>query len=164
LSKLKVRQTGELDQFDLAILEILQQNNGTSLQEIGEQVNLSGPAVQRRIKRLEKEKVIRSNVAILDAEKLSVPITILVSVDLESERHDLVDEAKAIFKKNKEVQQCYYVAGEADFILIVMVATMSDYNALTQKLFFDNKNVKRFRTFVTMDPVKVGLTIPLLRL
>ncbi|TIO55284.1 MAG: Lrp/AsnC family transcriptional regulator, partial [Mesorhizobium sp.] len=59
-----------------------------------------------------------------------------------------------------EVQQCYYVTGEADFILVVTVATMADYEALTRRLFFENNNVRRFRTFVAMDRVKVGLEVP----
>lgn len=65
------------------------------------------------------------------------------------------------FTKETEVQQCYYVTGEADFILVVSVRAMGDYEALTRRLFFQNNNVKRFRTFVSMDRVKVGLSIPL---
>ncbi len=38
---------------------------------------------------------------------------------------------------------------------------MSEYEALTRRLFFDNSNVKKFRTFVAMDRVKVGLAVPL---
>ena len=163
MSRLKDRQPGELDQFDLAILAIVQKDNTTPLRVIGESVNLSAPAVQRRIKRLEQEGVIEANVSILNPEHLGSPTTILVAVEMESERLDLLDEAKASFKSAKEVQQCYYVTGEADFILIVTVATMSDYQALTRRLFFGNPNIKRFRTFVTMEPVKVSLEVPILK-
>ena len=51
--------------------------------------------------------------------------------------------------------------GEADFVLVVIVPTMAAYEALTRRLFFGNNNVKRFRTFVAMDRVKVGLTVPI---
>lgn len=60
-----------------------------------------------------------------------------------------------------EVQQCYYVTGDADFMLVIVVPTMADYEALTRRLFFDGGNVKRFRTLVVMDRVKVGLGVPL---
>jgi len=49
---------------------------------------------------------------------------------------------------------------QTDFILLVVVRTMADYEALTRRLFFDNNNVKRFRSFVSMVRVKVGLTVP----
>jgi hypothetical protein len=46
-------------------------------------------------------------------------------------------------------------------VLVVVVPTMTAYEALTRLLFFGNNNVKRFRTFVAMDRVKVGLAVPL---
>lgn len=150
-----------LDSYDLAILKILQRDNSTPQRLIGEAVNLSAPAVQRRIKRLEENGVIQSNVAIVNPARVGQPITIITEVEVESERADLLDTAKKSFASASEVQQCYFVTGEADFILIIMVATMSDYETLTHRLFFKNNNVKRFRTFVVMDRVKIGLFMPM---
>jgi len=150
-----------LDSFDLAILDVLQKNNATPQRLIGEMVNLSAPAVQRRIKRLEEAGVIRANVAIIDPDKVGRPLTIFVEVELESERVELIDAAKAGFAALPEVQQCYYVTGEADFILVITVATMAEYEDLTRRLFFANNNVKKFRTIVAMDRVKVGLGVPI---
>lgn len=150
-----------LDSFDLAILDILQKDNATPQRLIGEMVNLSAPAVQRRIKRLEEAGVIRANVAVIDPDKVGRPITIFVEVELESERVELIDAAKAGFAALPEVQQCYYVTGEADFMLVITVATMAEYEDLTRRLFFTNNNVKKFRTFVAMDRVKVGLGVPI---
>ena len=50
-----------------------------------------------------------------------------------------------------------YVTGDADFLLVVVVPSMAHYEALTRRLFFGANNVKRFKTFVAMDRVKVGL-------
>jgi DNA-binding Lrp family transcriptional regulator len=153
--------SSSLDSFDLAILAILQRDNTTPQRLIGEAVNLSAPAVQRRIKRMEQTGVIAGNVAVVEPAAVGQPITIFVEVELESERSDLIDAAKRQFSAAPEVQQCYYVTGEADFILVITVADMGAYEALTRKLFFDSKNVRKFRTFVAMDRVKVGLTVPL---
>ncbi|MDJ1156683.1 Lrp/AsnC family transcriptional regulator [Chelatococcus sp. SYSU_G07232] len=152
-----------LDAFDLAILNILQRDNSTPQRVIGEAVNLSAPAVQRRIRRMDDAGVIQANVAVIDPAEVGQPITIFVEVELESERADLIDAAKRAFTAAPEVQQCYYVTGEADFVLVVIVPSMGAYEALTRRLFFDNANVKKFRTFVAMDRVKVGLTVPLPR-
>lgn len=151
----------ELDRFDLAILAILQKDNTTPQRQIGEAVNLSAPAVQRRIKRMEETGVIRANVALIDPVSVNQALTILVEVEVESEQIALLDAAKAAFTAAPEVQQCYYVTGDVDFMLVVIVPTMADYEAFTRRMFFGNANIKRFRTFVTMDPVKVGLSVPL---
>jgi len=151
----------DLDHFDRAILEILQRNNLTPQRVIGDAINLSAPAVQRRIRKMEEAGVIKANVAVIDPPRVGQAITILVEVLVESERKDLLDATKAALAAAPEVQQCYYVTGEADFVLVVTVPTMSDYEALTRRLFFDNPNVKRFRTLVVMDRVKVNLAVPI---
>lgn len=149
-----------LDRFDLAILSILQKDNTTPQRQIGEAVNLSAPAVQRRIKRMEVTGVIRANVAVIDPSRVNQALTILVEVEVESEQIELLDAAKAAFSAAPEVQQCYYVTGDVDFMLVVIVPTMGDYEAFTRRMFFGNPNIRKFRTFVTMDRVKVGLSVP----
>ena len=152
--------TTDLDQFDRAILRVLQHDNTAPQRVIGEAVNLSAPAVQRRIKRMEQAGIIVANLAVLDTAKVGHPLTIFVEVELESEQIELVDKAKRAFAEASEIQQCYYVTGGADFVLVIVVPTMVDYEMLTRRLFFGNHNVKRFRSFVTMDRVKVGLHVP----
>ncbi len=149
-----------LDRFDRAILAILQEDNTTPQRRIGERVNLSAAAVQRRIRRMEENGVIEANVARVDPAKLGRPISLVVEVSVESERLDLLDASKARFAAAPEVQQCYYVTGETDFVLIVTVADMAEYQALTRRLFFADGNVKSFRTHVVMDRVKAGSAVP----
>lgn len=150
-----------MDHFDLAILDILQQDNTTPQRLIGEKVNLSTAAVHRRIRRLEEQGIIAANVAIVDPPRVGRPITIVVEVHVESEKAALLDAIKQSFSNAPEVQQCYYVTGDADFVLIVTVASMGEYEILTRKLFFANHNVKRFRTLVVMDRIKTGVSVPL---
>jgi DNA-binding Lrp family transcriptional regulator len=149
-----------LDGFDRKILAILQNDNSTPQRAIGDAIGLSAPAVQRRIKRMAEDGVIRANVAVVDPAAVGQPITIFVEVEVISETAHQIEQAKAEFAASAEIQQCYYVTGEADFILVIVVPTMADYEALTRRLFFGNNNVKRFRTFVAMDRVKVGLSVP----
>ncbi|HXV30302.1 MAG TPA: Lrp/AsnC family transcriptional regulator [Sinorhizobium sp.] len=152
-------QFPQLDAFDRKILSILQKDNTTPQRTIGEAVNLSAPAVQRRIKRMQEHGVIQANVAVVDPRAVGQAITIFVEVEVISETAEQIEAAKREFAAAPEIQQCYYVTGEADFILVIVVPTMADYEALTRRLFFGNNNVKRFRTFVAMDRVKVGLSV-----
>lgn|ERR1700754_3545323 len=150
-----------LDAFDLAILQVLQRDNRTSQRVIGDHVNLSAPAVQRRIRRMEGEGVIQANVAVVDPARVGQGLTIIVMVQMENESVELVDKAKREFVEDPNVQQCYYVTGPADFALVVSVQDMADYEELTRRLFFANGNVKRFETLVVMDRVKVSLQVPI---
>lgn len=151
----------QLDTLDRQILAILQRDTTMPQRTIGEVVNLSAPAVQRRIKRMTDAGVIQANVAVIDPRAVGQTITIVAEVELISETAEHIEAAKRAFAVAPEIQQCYYVTGEADFILIIVVPTMVEYEKLTQRLFFGNGNVKRFRTSVAMDRVKVGLSIPI---
>ncbi|WP_316831475.1 Lrp/AsnC family transcriptional regulator [Pedobacter aquatilis] len=149
------------DKFDLEILKILQIDNQTSQRDIGDRVGLSAAAVQRRIKRLRADGIIMSDISVVNRELVGNPITILVEVFLNSEEIELIDEVKQTFVSTPEVQQCYYVTGESDFILVIITPSMADYEKLTRRIFFANKNIKRFRTIIAMELGKVGLAFPL---
>jgi DNA-binding Lrp family transcriptional regulator len=151
--------TEPLDKFDRAILELVQRDNTTALRLIAEQVNLSTAAVQRRIKRMEEKGIITGNVAIVDPTPVGRPITIIVEVMTERTSLDELEKMKAHFAV-PEVQQCYYVTGEVDFVLVLTVASMQEYQVLARRLFAENANVTWFKTIVALDRVKVGLEVP----
>lgn len=149
-----------LDTLDLRLLELIQANSRMSQSELGERIHLSTAAVNRRLKRLREDGVIQRYGAVLAPAALGHALTIVAEVEVESERIDLLDAMKQSFLDCPQVQQCYYVTGEWDFILILVVQDMAQYTTLSRKLFFQSNNVKRFRTLVTMDPVKVSLDVP----
>ncbi|MBY6154641.1 Lrp/AsnC family transcriptional regulator [Vannielia litorea] len=149
----------QLDSYDLAILRILQRNNATPQRAIGEAVNLSAPSVQRRIKRMEAEGVIAANVAVVAPDRVGLPLTIFAQVELVSETPDDIDTMKRRFREAPEVQQCFYVTGEADFMLVLVVESMAAYEEFTRRTFFAGGNVRKFRTFVSMDAVKSGSSL-----
>ncbi|WP_189369522.1 Lrp/AsnC family transcriptional regulator [Tateyamaria omphalii] len=142
------------DAFDLAILRLLQHDCTQPHRKIGEAVNLSTASVQRRIKRMEKAGIIAAQTAQIDPKKVGLPLTIVVEVELRSETAGRIDDIKRSFLDAPEVQQCYYVTGVVDFVLIVIVGDMSEYEDLTQRLFFPNDNIRKFHTFVAMDRTK----------
>ena len=149
-----------LDEIDLKLLELVQQDSRTSQGELGKRVHLSTAAVNRRLKRMADAGVIRRYGAVLEPAALGHPLTIITEVETESERIDLLDAMKASFAACPQVQQCYYVTGECDFILIFLVRDMAQYTQLSRQLFFQSNNVRRFRTLVSMDRIKATLDVP----
>ena len=150
-----------LDPFDLAILDILQRDSTTSQRQIAQAVHLSAPAVQRRIRRLRDSGVIRAQVAVLDANLLGRPLTLIVEVYLHDEhpRHTLAMRER--FLAEAAVQQCYPITGEADYLLVLTATNMAEYEVLSARLFGGDDNIRRFRTSVVMGCLKAGLQVPL---
>ncbi len=149
-----------LDRFDLAILNILQTDNTTPQRVIGEAIGLSTPAVQRRIRRLEATGVIRANVALVEPSQVGRSLTILTEVHLRPERSPLETGFRLRVQAEAAVQQCYFITGEADYLLVITVASMEEYEALTQRLFFTAEEHIPFQTSVVLNRLKVGMNVP----
>lgn len=148
-----------MDDKDLAILRHMQADARTTAEAIGQHVGLSQAAVQKRLQRLREHGVIEKEVAVLSPQALGRAVTVLVQVSLHHEDLAHLNAFKRSMQGAAEVQQCYYTTGEADFMLVVVVADMAAYEAFTEAHFFGNPNVARFHSSVVMDRVKVSLNV-----
>ncbi|APZ44580.1 Lrp/AsnC family transcriptional regulator [Acidihalobacter ferrooxydans] len=149
-----------LDLIDRCLLDLLQADARQSLDRLAEAVSLSAPAVQRRIKRLRESGVIVRDAVEIQPAAVGLPMTFIVTVELEHERADQVDKFRRKVANEALVQQCYYVTGDSDFVIIALAQSMDDFEAMTRRLFFDDANIRRFRTAVVMGKPLRSLAVP----
>ena len=143
-----------LDRYDRNILAIVQRENQTPHRVIGEAVGLSAAAVTRRLKRLRGSGVIARDTSVVDPGAVGRPLVIIVEVTADSEKLDELDAMRSLFEQCPQIQHCYYVTGECDFVLIFNVRDMAEYEQLTRSLFLEQDNIKRFTTFVAMETIR----------
>jgi Lrp/AsnC family transcriptional regulator, leucine-responsive regulatory protein len=149
-----------VDEIDRRLLTLLQRDSTRTLHDLGADVGLSPSAVQRRINRYRREGLIARQVEVLDPERVGGMLAaVLVTIDRESVRHHA--EIRARMLKNPNVQQCYAIAGEWDYLVVLACDSMAHCRDLVRGLFLDDPNVKRFDTMPVFDPVKIGLELPL---
>lgn len=149
----------KLDSYDRAILAALQENNLLAADRLAERVGLSTSAAQRRVKRLRNSGVISADVAVLDPKAVGQAATFIVEVALEREGAAQFEAFKRRMLAAEEVQQCYYITGDGDFVLIITAASLDEYEKIIERLFFDDKNMKRFKTSVVLSRVKASLAV-----
>ena len=149
-----------IDKLDAKILNLVQQNNRLTVEQIGNRVGLSASACQRRLGRLREEKVIRGDVAVVDPAKIGKMLTMIVDVTVERERPDVITKFKDAMRAHPQVMQCYYVTGDKDFTLIVCMRDMEEFETFQTDFCTSNPMISRFSTSVVVDPVKVGLAVP----
>ena len=152
--------TRSLDAIDRMLLTLLQADARTSINALADATNSSTASVQRRLKRLRSDGTIAGEVAVVDPARSDAPMTFVVLVEVERESLDRLDGFRRRARAEPSVQQCYCVAGETDFVLIVQARDMPDYEAFTHRFFFKDANVRRFRTNVVITRDKVGLSVP----
>lgn len=151
----------KLNKQDLKILELLQIDVKTSVERLSEEVGLSTASIQRRLKRLRDSKVIAEEVAIISPQSVNQSMTFIISVQLNRNYTDCFNYFKTKVKNNKSIQQCYYITGEADFIIIATAKDMQNFEEFTQSFFFSDNAVLHFKTSVVMGRTKVSLALPL---
>jgi Lrp/AsnC family leucine-responsive transcriptional regulator len=82
-------------------------------------------------------------------------------VTLERERSDIIDRFKKSIRHTPEVMTGYYVTGDSDFVLVITAKNMEDYEQFTRRFFYENSDIKSFKTLVVMDRVKAGFELPI---
>lgn len=151
----------KLGKHDLKILELLQRDVKTSVDRLSEEVGLSTASIQRHLKRLRDNKVIAQEVAIISPNAVNQSMTFIISVQLNRNYTDCFNYFKNKVNNNNNIQQCYYITGEADFVLIVTAKDMESFEEFTQSFFFSDHVVLHFKTSVVMGRTKVGLALSL---
>ncbi|MBT2745565.1 MULTISPECIES: Lrp/AsnC family transcriptional regulator [unclassified Lysobacter] len=150
----------KLDRFDRQLLNLVQEDAGQTAERLAEQVALSPSAIQRRLRRMREDGVIVRQAALLDPRQVGKPTFFIVSLQVERERPELLAQLRRWLSAQDQVQQVFYVTGEADFVLVVTAPDTENFDALMIRMVEDNPNIKRFTTNVALSLVKRGLTIP----
>jgi Lrp/AsnC family transcriptional regulator, leucine-responsive regulatory protein len=151
----------ELDKLDRRILVIVQKDARRPAELIGADIGLSASAVQRRIARMRDEAVITEEVAVVDPKQAGCPLTMIVDVEVERERPELLASLKQWITAEPCIQEAWYVTGAGDYVLIVVARDVDDFEALMQRLVAQNANVRRFQTRVALSTLKRGLRVPM---
>lgn len=147
-----------LDDFDHRLLDLLQRDARQTLAELGEKVGLSASAVQRRIKRYRAQRLLRE-VAVLDPAHFPATLAVVV-VALERESARLHAALRARIRAATEVQQCFVLAGDWDYLLVLATRDVAHCRAVADRLFGDQDYIKRYETRMVFEVVKQGLQLP----
>ena len=107
-----------MDAIDYQILACLKENARENATNIGAKINLSTSAVIERIKKLESSGLIQQYTTILDQNMLGRDLIAFMYVSLEHPKHyeNFVENING----NPSIAECYYIAGDYDFILKVV--------------------------------------------
>ena len=139
-----------LDDVDRRLLRLLQVDCSRSNLELAAAAHVSPATGLRRVKRLVDEGVIERRVAVLDPERIGAGLTVLaeVTLDRQGDEHLVAFEARAVAEAG--VQQCYRVSPGPDFVLVLWVPDMAGYQALVQRLFTEDANVRNVKAYFSI--------------
>lgn len=148
----------EIDNTDIKLLDALQTNASLSNQALAELTHISPPTCLRRVKRLKDAGLIEREIALLNPDKLAYitghGLTAIVEITLDRQAGDCLSAFEQRVNTDKAVQQCYRTSPGPDFVLIVHVADMPAYLALSQRLFTSDANIRNVKAFFSVKRSK----------
>ncbi len=147
-----------IDSTDIKLLNALQSDASLSNQALAALVHISPPTCLRRVKRLHDVGLIERQVALLNPDKLAAitghGLTAIVEITLDQQGADRLTAFEKRLIPHAAVQQCYRTTPGPDFVLIVHVADMPAYLALSQQLFTSDANVRNVKAFFSIKRSK----------
>lgn len=150
-----------LDALDRRLLRVHQENCLLSADELAERCGTSASTALRRLKRLRRTGVIRAEVAVVDGPRVGRGLLLLVSVRLEREDKRGVRAFVERIVAHPDVTQFYFVTGTTDYVIMLSVRGMEDYDRFLQENLVTDPLVIMTDTNVVIRPLKMGLAVPI---
>ncbi|MFT5675391.1 MAG: Lrp/AsnC family leucine-responsive transcriptional regulator [Paraglaciecola sp.] len=154
-----IKTPKDLDRIDRNILIELQKSGRISNIDLASKVGLSASPCLERVKRLEQQGYIKGYYAKVDPHKLGAAMLVFVEITLTKTSVDIFEEFSAAVSIHDDIQECYLVSGNFDFLLKARVADMSSYRKLLGDTLLRLPGVSESRTYVVMEEVKESMQL-----
>ena len=150
----------KIDDTDRRILKYLQMDATQSLEVIADKIGVSLNTAWRRVQRLEQSGVIEKRVAVLDQEKVGLPLTVFVSVRTDEHSESWSQNFAKAASEIPQIVEFYRLAGDVDYILKMVVADVADYDRVYKRLIGRVKLSEVTASFA-MERIKFTTALPI---
>ncbi len=150
-----------LDEIDRRILSALQQDGRLTLAELSQKVGLSPSPCHRRVRQLEDRGVIERYAAVINQRSVGLPVSVFISIKLESQREESLQKFAKAIAPWQEVLECYLMTGQRDYLLRVVVADLAAYEVFLKTKLTRLNGIDSIESSFALEQVKYTHSLPL---
>ena len=151
----------DLDAIDLRLLDLLQQDASRTNQALAEAAHVSPATALRRVRRLTDAGVIGRQVALLGPPFADAGLSVISEVALDVQGVERLDAFEARAVADPAVRQCWRVSSGPDFVLVLHAPDMPGWQAVVQRLFTQDANVRNVKSFFAVKRAKFETAVAL---
>jgi DNA-binding Lrp family transcriptional regulator len=151
----------QLDRFDRAILQTLQQEGRIANSTLAEKVSLSESACLRRVRALEESGLIEGYTALINQQRAGCPVNVFVNITLDRQDQTDLHAFELAVKKLPEVMECYLMTGDYDYLLRVVVADTADFERVHSQHLTRLPHVARVHSSFALRAVQKSRELPI---
>lgn len=149
-----------IDDIDRKIIDILQDDGRISNSELARRIGLTPTPTLERVRRLERDGVIKNYKAVVDEQLLGLGMIVFVSISLSMHQLKTVEEFCDAVDKIPEVLACYHTTGEGDFLLKIVTSGTTSYEELMWEKLTRLPGVNRIHSTVVLSTKKYETKLP----
>ena len=150
-----------MDDFDLKLLNALQDDGRLTNLELAERIGLSASQCSRRRTALEQSGVIEGYHAALANQAVGLDVLVFIQVSLATQSPDSAQAFAKLIRGLDEVQEAYALTGEADYLVKLVVPDLKTLSRILNEVFLPHRSVGHVRSSVVLDRVKQTTRLPL---
>ena len=150
-----------VDSKDRKILNALQENASLSLNDLAEKVDLSPSPCWKRVRKLEEAGYIRKRVALLDQDKVNLPLSVFVHLKTSNHNDNWLKHFACKASSFDEVVELYRMAGEWDYMMRVVVSDIHAFDRFYKKLIEAIPDLSNVSSSFAMEQIKYTTALPL---
>jgi DNA-binding Lrp family transcriptional regulator len=150
-----------MDAFDVKILDALQRDARLTNNELAEAVGLSPSQCSRRRTQLEEDGAIRGYHAALDQHAMGFGVVAFVQVTLATHSPDNSRRFQQLIERIDEVQECFAVTGEADYLVKLVARDLPGLAGLLNDIFLPHEAVAHVRSSIALTTLKDQRLFPI---
>ncbi len=149
-----------MDLLDKKIISIIQNDSSLPLATIAKRIGLSTTPCFNRIKKLEEDGVIKKRVAIIDHNKINLPIVVFLSITVEQHSKEWLENFVEKLTKYDEIVEMYRLTGDSDYLIKVMAKSIEAYDKFNQQLIKEI-NFRSLNSNIVLKEIKNTTVLPL---
>jgi DNA-binding Lrp family transcriptional regulator len=150
-----------MDDFDLKLLNALQQDGRLTNLELADRIGLSASQCSRRRTALEESGVIEGYHAALANQAVGLDVLVFIQVSLATQSPDSGQAFAKLIRGLEEVQEAYSLTGEADYLVKMVVPDLKTLSRILNDVFLPHRSVGHVRSSVVLNRVKQTMQLPL---
>lgn len=150
-----------MDAIDRHILTILQKDARISNQDLADRVGLSPSPCLRRVRALEAAGILSGYTAVVDQEKVGLPISVFVQISLTQQTDTALKAFERQILRLDEVMECYLMTGSRDYLLRVVCDGLKSYERFTREQLATLPGIRSIESSFALSQVKKQSALPL---
>ena len=150
-----------MDDFDRAILNVLQEDGLTPFSDLGDKVGLSPSACHKRVSELRRSGVVTQYVALVDEQRVGLETSVFVHATLKNQQQSTLKEFEEAVLRHSEIMECFLMAGLSDYILRILCRDGADYERIHAEILTRLPGVDRVVSNFAIRKVFRRTAIPL---